>query len=446
MNPGRAPSNNRMKQPLTRPFTRRQFLRQTSLSAAALWLAVPFRSWGKKVSPNQKLNLGIIGVSGRGGDNLRGVASENIVALCDVDERRLAGASEKFPLAQTYSDFRRLLERKDIDAVVISTPDHTHAVAAVAALKSGRPIYCEKPLTHTVSEARIVTDLARKKKLVTQLGTQIHAEKNYHRVVELVQSGAIGPVAEVHVWVNVTYGGQSLPKENPPVPAGLNYDLWVGPVEFRPYNPAWVPFAWRNWWHFGGGALADFGCHYMDLPFWALDLRYPLTVEPVDGPPVDPYSCPPWLIVRYEFPARGDKPPVKLTWYHGGKQPAFLDAALAKQWNSAVLFIGTKGRLIANYSAHQLLPEKDFENFARPQPFIDDSIGQHRGWIEAIKTGGKTTCNFDYSGPLTETALLGNVAYRVGRKLEWNAKKLRAPNCREADQYLQHHYRKGWKI
>jgi predicted dehydrogenase len=222
--------------------------------------------------------------------------------------------------------------------------------------------------------------------------------------------------------------------------------LWLGPIEPVPYHPAWVPFNWRNWWAFGGGALADFGCHYMDLPFWALELQHPLTIEPVDGPKADPHSPPPWLIVRYEFPARGDKPPVKLTWYHGGKQPSLLNEELAKQWKSGVLFVGAKGQLIANYNSLQLLPEKNFENFVRPQPFIKNSIGHHREWIEAIKTGGKTTCHFDYSGPLTETALLGNVAFRAGRKLEWDYKKMRAKNCPEAEAFIHHRYRKGWKI
>lgn len=436
-----------MQKPFNPIQTRRQFLQRSSLACTGVWLASRWPSTAaESTAANSKLNLGVIGVAGRGGENLQGVAAENIVALCDVDEIRLASAAQRFPGAKTYHDFRQLLDQEGIDAVVISTPDHTHAVAAVAALKSGRHVYCEKPLTRTVSECRIVTDLARKEKKITQLGTQIHAGNNYRRAVELIQSGVIGSVAEVHVWVNVTYGGKDRPKDTPPVPAHLHYDLWLGPIEPVSYHPEWVPFAWRNWWAFGGGGLADFGCHYMDLPFWALDLRYPATIEPVDGPPVHPDSPPPWLIVRYQFPARGEKPPVKLTWYHGGKQPSLLTPDLASQWKSGVLFVGQKGSLIAGYSSLQLLPEKEFENFQRPAPFIKNSIGHHKEWIEAIKHGGKTTCNFDYSGPLTETALLGNVAFRVGRKLEWDPKKLRATNCPEADQFIQHRYRKGWTI
>lgn len=424
---------------------RRRFLRRTLLSSATLFSLNLLPAWGK-ISPNEKLNLGVIGVAGRGGDNLRGVSGENIVALCDIDEHRLAAAAEKFPAAKTFNDFRRLMDMKEIDAVVVSTPDHTHAVASAAALKSGRPVYCEKPLAHTVSEARFITDLARQNKLTTQLGTQIHAERNYRRVVELIQSGAIGPVREVHVWVNVSYGGKTRPTDTPPVPPNVHYDLWLGPVAERPYSPEYLPFAWRNWWVFGGGTMADFGCHYMDLPFWALDLKYPLTVEPVDGPSVDPESTPPWLIVRYQFPTRGTKPPVQLTWYHGGKHPAILTPEQYKDFKSGVLFVGEKGNVLSNYHQHLLLPEKKFAGFQRPAPFIPNSIGHHQEWIEACKTGKPTTCNFDYSGPLSETALLGNAAYRTGKKLIWDAGQLKASNCPEADQYLQHRYRAGWSL
>src|SRR2546426_7218888 len=430
---------------MNRSLNRRQFIRQTTTAAAGAWLASrPIQA--RKISPNARLNIGMIGVANRAGDDLKEVSTENIVALCDIDDRYLDAAKQKYPRAKTYNDFRRLLDQGDIDAIVVGTPDHTHAVAAVAALESGRHVYCEKPLARTVSETRIIADTARKKKRVTQIGTQIHAGSNYRRVVELVQGGVIGPVSEVHVWVDATYGGMDLPKETRPVPPNLHYDLWLGPVEYRPYNPEYLPFKWRNWWAFGGGALADFGCHYMDLPHWALELSRPLTVEPVDGPAVHAESTPPWLIVRYEYPERGVKPSVRLTWYHGGKQPPLLSAEHAAKWKSGVLFVGETGTLLADYGRHLLLPEKDFEGFKPPAPFIKDSIGHHTEWIEACKTGGPTTCHFDYSGPLTEAALLGNVAYRVGRKLEWDWTRLRVTNCPEADRYIQHHYRKGWHI
>lgn len=410
-----------------------------------MWLGAIARS--RSASPNDTLNIGVIGVANRGGANLEGVSSQNLVALCDIDDKYLAAAAQRFPQAKTYNDFRRLIDRNDLDAIVVSTPDHTHAVATVAALRSGRHVYCEKPLTRTVSECRIVTELAKQQKRVTQIGTQIHAGNNYRRAVEIIQSGTIGAVAEVHVWVNATYGGMDRPKATPPVPDHLHYDLWLGPVEPRPYSPEYVPFRWRNWWAFGGGALADFGCHYMDLPHWALTLRHPLAVEVVEGPPVHPESTPPWLIVRYSHPARDRQPPVTLTWYHGGKRPKLeLPPEQSAKWGSGVLFVGEKGMLLADYNRNILLPEKRFEGFERPAPFIHNSTGHHKEWIEACKTGGPTTCAFDYSGPLTEAALLGNVAYRVGRKLEWDHAKIKATNCPEADQYLQHHYREGWKI
>jgi hypothetical protein len=434
-------------------LNRREFIRAASLATAGSALIGCQSPAPRRISANEKLNVATIGVAGRGGEDLKEVAAlENIVALCDVDSTRLAAAAQKHPSAKTYSDFRRLIDQNDIDAIVVGTPDHTHAVVTAMALRSGRHVYCEKPLTHTVSEARIITELAQKTKLVTQIGTQIHAGNNYRRVVELVRSGSIGPVREVHVWAAAVYGGKELPTEQETVPPNLDWDLWLGPVQARPYHKAYVPFWWRDWWHFGGGSLADFGCHFMDLPFWALALKYPMSVEPISGPPVHPESTPPWLIVRYEFPERTDEsiksplPAVRLTWYHGGKRPEIVDDALFAKYKSGVLFVGEKGMLVSDYSKHTLLPEEKFMEFVHPQPFIPNSIGHHKEWTQAIKAGGTTTCHFGYSGPLTETALLGNVAYRVGKKLEWDAAKLRATNCREADEFIQHHYRAGWKI
>jgi predicted dehydrogenase len=425
---------------------RRNFLKQTTLGAGGLWLAGLQLARGRALSPNDKLNIGMIGVANQANYDLNNVATENIVALCDVDEKFLAAAARRFPGAKTYHDFRPMLDRKDLDAVVVATPDHTHAVATVAALKSGRHVYCEKPLTHTISECRVVMETARKMKRVTQIGTQIHAGNNYRRVVELVQRGAVGEVREVHVWVNATYGNKERPRDNPPVPEALHYDLWLGPVPYRPYSPEYLPLSWRHWWAFGGGALADFGCHYLDLPHWALNLRAASSAEVIEGPPVHPESVPPWLVVAYEYPARDAQPPVRLTWYHGGRQPspALLPQELAGKWKSGVLFIGQSGKLLADYTRHVFLPERD--GFVPPAPFIPDSIGHHAEWIRACKTGEATTCNFDYSGPLTETVLLGNVAYRAGRKIEWDSKRLVARNCPEASDFIHHHYRTGWKI
>jgi predicted dehydrogenase len=290
-----------------------------------------------------------------------------------------------------------------------------------------------------------VQKAAEKAKKATQIGTQIHAGDNYRRVVELIQREAIGRVKEVHVWVPAIYGGKKPPTETPPVPPNLHYDLWLGPVEPRPYHPEYLPFTWRNWWAFGGGTLADFGCHYMDLPHWALGLKAPLSVE-TEGPERDP-ECPPvWMIARYEYahPAGGD--PLKLTWYQGGKQPEFLAEGLKMKWKAGVLFQGENGELLSDYGKHILLPEEKFHDFQRPAPFVPKSIGHHKEWIHACKTGAPTTCNFAYSGTLTEAALLGNVAFRVGKKLEWDTKSLKAKSCPEADEFIQHHYRKGWSL
>jgi len=427
---------------------RRDFIKSGSFGVAGVILGTrPAAAAPGQLSANDKLNIGVIGVAARGGENLAAVgATENIVALCDVDEQRLNAAAQKFPSAKLYRDFRRLIDQRDIDAIVVSTPDHTHAVAAVTALKAGRHLYCEKPLAHTISETRIVTNLARKTRRVTQLGTQIHAGQNYHRAVELVQSGVIGPVAEVHAWSDNSWGGKDRASDLPPVPAHLDYDLWLGPVPFVRYHPEHLHRYWRQWWAFGGGTLADFGCHFMDLPHWALNLRAPLSAK-AEGPPVHAHSTPPWLIVRYEYPARGDQPPVKLTWYHGGRQPDLLSPELLKKWRSGVLFVGDKGRmLLADYNRRLLLPEGQFKDFVQPQPLIADIANHHQEWIGACKTGEATSCPFDYSGPLTEAVLLGNVAYRAGEGIEWDSNRLRARNCREAEQFIQHHYRKGWKI
>ncbi len=426
--------------------SRRRFLASsTMILVGGTFLNLNPRVQARRVSPNDKLNIGVVGVANQGRYNLDNVSSQNIVALCDVDANFLNEAAAKHPKAQKYRDFRRLIDQKEIDAIVVATPDHTHAVITSAVLKSGRHAYCEKPLTHTLSEARYITRLAAKQKLVTQIGTQIHAGSNYRRVVELIRSGVIGPVKEVHVWVGSSYGNVKRPTETPPEPATLDYDLWVGPVEKRPYHPDYLPFKWRNWWAFGGGSLADFGCHFMDLPHWALDLRHPVSAV-ADGPTRDSESTPTALTVKYKYPARDKQPAVDLTWYHGGRKPARLEPDLAAKWGNGVLFIGSKGQLISDYSRNQLLPEKDFTGFVPPTKSIPESIGHHAEWILACKTGGKTTCSFDYSGPLTEAALLGNLAYRVGEPIDWDSSRQKARGNSAADALIQHHYRKGWKL
>ncbi|MDB6111714.1 MAG: putative dehydrogenase [Pedosphaera sp.] len=427
-----------------RTLNRRDFLRGTTFAAAGLWFGTR-SSWGKGQSPNDKLNIGIIGTANRAADNIAGVASQNIVALCDIDENYLGAAGQRFPEAKKYNDFRKLLDQKNIDAVVISTADHTHAVATVAALNSGRHVYCEKPLAHTVAEARMVAQVAAKCKRATQMGTQIHAGKNYRRVVELVQSGAIGTVTECHVWCEKSWSGGARPPEKSPLPPHLHWDLWLGPAPERPYHADYLPKEWRRWWDFGNGTLGDMGCHYLDLAQWALRLSHPLAIE-AEGPPVHKETTPAWLIVRYEYPVENRTSPLRITWYDGGKRPALVAEGKLPNWRNGVLFVGEKGLLLADYNHHRLLPESKFDGFVAPAQFIPDSIGHHEEWIQACKTGGPTTCNFDYAGRLSEAVLLGNVAYRIGTKLEWDAAAFKVKNCKEAMDFVHRDYRKGWTV
>lgn len=425
-------------------FSRRAFLQRTSLAAAGFWIGAG-SAFGKGRSPNDKLNIGIIGTANRAKSNIAGVEHENIVALCDVDEIFLAAAKERFPQAKAYADFRKLLEQSDIDAVVISTPDHTHAPATAMALRAGQHVYCEKPLTHSVHEARSIARLAAThRKLATQMGTQIHAGANYRRAVELVQSGAIGRVTECHVWCDRTWSGGDRPAEQPPVPESLHWDLWLGPAPSRPYHPEYHPKNWRRWWDFGGGTLGDMACHYMDLAFWALKLQHPTTIE-TQGPEIKTETTPGWLIVNYQFPQRGAKP-LRLSWYDGGKRPELVTQGKVPDWRNGVLFVGDQGMLLADYGKHKLLPEEKFAGFQPPKPFIPDSVGHHEEWIRACKTGSPTTCNFAYGSLLTESVLLGNVAFRTGHQLEWDGPKLRVKNSPQAMNYIEKEYRKGWTL
>ncbi|MFO0947966.1 MAG: Gfo/Idh/MocA family oxidoreductase [Planctomycetota bacterium] len=424
--------------------SRRAFLRQVALAGTVAPFADRLLAEQTQLPPNERLNLGIIGVSNRGAANLAGVARENIVALCDVDLAHVGVAKTAFPNAAIHQDFRKLLDHSNIDAVVISTPDHMHAIPAVMAMDLGKHIYCEKPLAHSVYETRVMREKAAKNKLTTQLGTQIHAGNNYRRVVEIVQSGAIGKVNRVHVWLAGRPQTGERVKEGTP-PATLDYNLWLGPAPFRPYHKSHCHFHWRWWWDFGGGMLEDFGCHYIDLPFWALQLRYPTSIEATgekDHPGDN--EVPALMKVDYQFPARGDQPPVHLTWYHGGWKPEGADKyGMA----NAVLFVGEKGELIADYGKYKLYPEEQFKDF-HIEPSIPESIGHHLEWLEAIRSSGETTCNFDYGGALTETVLLGNVSYRAGKKkLEWDAGNLKVTNgVTETAGLIQPEYRKGWTL
>ena len=438
--------------------TRRQF--GLALMGGVTAVAVPAIVRGRNL--NDRLNIAVIGVGGRGSDNLRGVASENIVALCDVFEPFLIRTSVNYPQARRYNDFRRLYDNAHaFDAVVVSTTEHTHAFATLPALQLGKHVYCEKPLSYNVWEARVIRQAAKKAKVATQMGTQIHAGDNYRRVVELIQTGAVGQVREVHVWVGRAWGRQSqeaakrhhdivVAAERPttisPLPKGLDWDLWLGPAPQRPFHEVYFPGPkWYRWWDFGNGTMSDLGSHWNDLPFWALDLKAPLTVEAA-GPPPHPEIAPASMRVTYEYGPRGTMPPLKLHWYQGEEKPQLWQTGGIPKWDSGVLFIGDKGMLLASYEKNILLPEKDYRDFTAPEPFIPRSLGHHAEWIHACKTGSPTTCNFEYAGWLTEANHLGNVAYRVGKKLDWNAIEMCAVNVSEAEPLIRRDYRKGWAL
>jgi predicted dehydrogenase len=441
-------------------LSRRRFLNRAA-AAGVTALAAPAIVRGRNL--NDKLNLAIIGAGGRGADNLRGVQSENVAILCDVSEANLNLAAQTRPNARKIADFRKVYDyAREFDAVVISTTEHTHAFATMPALQLGKHVYCEKPLTHNIWEARVIREAAAKTKLATQMGTQIHAGDNYRRVVELVQSGAIGAVTEAHVWVGRAWGlhaseeeakaagdivfVQNRPANSSPIPAGLNWDLWLGPAPDRPFNEVYLPGPkWYRWWDFGNGTMSDLGSHWVDLPFWALKLDRPLTVE-ASGPPPHPEIAPASMKVTYQYGQRGTMPPVRLTWYQGTYKPQILKESGVPQWNSGVLFVGDKGMLLSDYGKHALLPEAKFADFKRPEPFIPKSLGHYAEWINACKTGAPTTCNFEYAGWLTEANHLGNVAYRAGKKLEWDFKNLRAKNAPEIEPLIHRKYREGWKL
>ena len=435
-------------------LNRREFLKTTSVSAAlaaGCHLGVAQAAFPK--SPNEKLNVACVGASNRAAGNIAEVAQcgENIVAIADVDAHWLEEGLKTYPSAKGYRDFRDMLDKEaaNVDAMVVATPDHTHAPAAAMALRLGKHTYCEKPLTHTVLEARTLANLAKEKKLVTQMGSQIHAGDNYRRVVELIQRGVIGPVKDVHVWVNIKYDNAKFTTDKP-CPPELDWDLWLGPATERPYTTGAHRFDWRNFWDYGNGGIGDFFCHYVDLVHWALDLRAP-TLVTAKGSPVDPVACASWVIADYDYPARGDMPPVHLTWYDGGKRPEIAAQLKDKDgkpldWQSAQLFIGEKGMILSNYGDHRVLLNDPKAEFQRPEPYIPNSIGHHKEWCQAIRSGGPTTCNFDYSGALTEAALLGAVAYRSGERVEWDAAHLKVTNSEKAQAFVHKEYRKGWTL
>lgn len=426
--------------------SRRDFLRASAGSACSLLI---LRRSAASTFANSKLRIGVVGVANRGRADLDGVASEDIVALCDVDRGYLEGAAQTYKGAKLYRDFREMIAGETLDAVVVGAPDHIHGSASAFALRRGMHVYCEKPLAHSVYECRTMARLAASKNLATQMGTQIHAGGNYRRVVELIQGGAIGRVNEAHVWCGKSWSdGRFGERKDPPV--NLDWNLWLGPRPERPYCDGLHPANWRRFWEYGTGTLGDMACHYVDLVFWALELKHPTRVE-AWGPEVHPVGTPRSLKVRWDFPGSAGGAGTTLWWYDGDERPAILNElkrsdGSALQWGDGQLFVGDKGMLISDYSNHLLLPEEDFGGYQRPPESIPPSIGHHAEWIRACKEGTATTCNFGYSGALAEAVLLGNVAFRAGGAIDWDGAKMRVTNNAEAQELIVPEFRAGFEV
>lgn len=456
---------NQMPRPVRRPGTesfgsRRRFLAAAS-AATVSPLAVPAVLRGQNL--NSRLAIAAIGVGGRGGHNLSQVSGEEIVAVCDVNGKALAAAGAKHPGARQFLDFRALYDQvgQKIDAVVVSTCEHTHAFAVLPALRMKKHVYCEKPLTHGIYEARLIREEARKANVATQMGIQMHASETYRRVVELIWSGVIGPVREAHVWVSRAWGLQSKakadqhkdivfvesrPQQVDPIPDGLDWDLWLGPAPARPFSNVYFPGPkWYRWWDFGSGTMSDLGSHRNDLAFWALKLDAPRTVEAF-GPPPHPEIAPASMTAVYDYGPRGDLPPVKLTWYQGEDKPEIWKQGAIPRYDNAVLFVGERGMLIADYGKFELLPAEKFNDLPPAEPVLGRVSSHWNEWLEACKTGTRCSADFEYSGLLTEANHLGNVAYRVGKKIEWDAAAMRCPNAPEADAIIRREYHRGWTL
>jgi len=431
--------------------------------AAAAFTVVPRHVLGGagRTPPSEKLNIAGIGIGGQGRWDLQQVNSQNIVALCDVDWGYAAETFKEYPKAKQYRDYRVMFEKqKDIDAVVIGTPDHIHAVVSMMAIKLGKHVYCEKPLTRTVYEARALAKAAREAKVATQMGNQGMAFEGNRLINEWLWDGAIGHVREVHAWSDrPTHNGELFwaqgvdrPQDTPPVPETLDWDLWLGPAPYRPYHPAYAPFRWRGWWDFGSGGLGDMGIHNL-APVWsALKLGAPTSVNACSTL-LNNETLPLASTVHYEFPARGDMPAVTLHWYDGGMVPARppeLEDGRELSREDGLIFVGDKGKMYVEGwggNSPRLIPESKMQAYERPPKTLPRSIGHHAEWIKACKEGTPTRSSFDFAGPLTEAVMLGTVCVRMGgRTLQWDSKNLKVTNLPEANQYLHYEYRKGWTL
>lgn len=444
------------------PLNRRRFLAGTAGLVAGFQI-VPRHVIGGPgfTPPSEKLTIGAIGIGGQGGGDLAdlfGSGLVNVAALCDVDLDHGAGSIKKHPDAKLYRDYRKLLEnQKDIEAVLIATPDHVHAPASIMAMRAGRHVYVEKPLAHTIGEARAMQVVAKETGRVTQMGNQGHAGEGLRLTREWIQAGAIGKVTEVHVWSDRPgkfwdTHGRTKPTDTPAVPKNLDWDLWLGPAAERAYHPDYCPRKWRGWFDFGCGALGDMAVHNADPAFYALDLTAPDWVE-AETSPINRDSFPVWSIITYHFPARGDQPAVKMVWYDGGKLPPRPPGVEETRniGDNGIYFVGDKGTILAGgwSGTPRLVPETAMKEFKIPERTIPRcTVGHRREWIEACKAGKPEDAKsgFYYSAPFTESLLVGVLAIRLGKRIEWDSAKLKATNCPEADALIHKTYRQGFGI
>ena len=441
--------------------SRREFLQRTAGAVTAFTIVPRHVLAGSgRTAPSDKLNIAIIGPGGRGGASVNGCSGENIVALCDVDSRRAGKAFEDHPGAKNYRDFRKMLDEMDnkIDAVAVCTPDHTHAVAALDAIRRGKHVYCEKPLAHSIYEIRGLMKAAHEHNVVTQLGNQGHSFDSIRMFCEWIWDGAIGNVTEVHAACGANHCRiDQLPNRNETheIPPELDWDLWLGPAKYRKYNPMYLPGSWRAWMSFGSGTIGDWICHVVDPVFWALDLGAPTTIQAeVDDydPKKHADTFPSGSVIKFQFPAKGKRGPVKLFWYSSKRQiprPVDLEEG-RKVPRTGAIVIGTKGKIM--HGSHgaggvRIFPEAKMKAYKLPEQTIPRVKGHHQDWLDSIKNGGKPGSNFDYGGPLTELARLGIIAMLMpGLKLEWDSKNMKFTNCDKANQYINPPSRQGWKL
>lgn len=444
---------------MTLKSNRRQFMQNSAALGAAVWVGSATQSWTQERSANEVIRFACIGVDGKGSSDRDDAGRHGeIVALCDIDEEKLNKAAARYPKAKKFNDYRKMYDEigKEFDAVTVSTPDHSHAPAALRGMRMGKHCFCQKPLTYTVAEARMMREVAAEMKLCTQMGNQGTASSGLREAAQIIKNGDIGQVKEIHIWTNrpIWPQGQGRPTTVDPVPPYLNWDAFLGPAPERPFNKdAYHPFKWRGWIDFGTGALGDMACHTMNMSVYALNLFDPVSVEANPDPEwtgdARKESFPKLCTIRYEFGQRGDFGPCSLTWYEGGRRPPEELHPGIQQGASGSLVIGEKGSIYSANDYHgtySILPVEKWESYKKPE--IVNSPGHFTEFANAIKENKPELAmsNFDYAGRLTETVLLGNVALRAGKKIEWDGKSAQVTNDSAANQYITREYRAGWGL